>query len=87
MAQYEFVSERGGSLSEVDPDSGARTVWARFSHAPDLDTAEGARRYRCVTGDAAAAKRLRELAGRPDLGYELTEVTSPAATPARQRRK
>jgi len=69
----EFVSPRGGTLSDNGDDG--HVVWARFERAPDLDTADGEMRYRCVTTDAAAVKRLRALAKDPASGIEEVKAT------------
>jgi hypothetical protein len=63
MATYEFTATHGVHFADDDGE------WAAFERAPDLDTPEGAKRYRFVTDSLPVAKRLR---GVDD--YGITEV-------------
>lgn len=74
MARYEFTATHGVAFADGDGD-----VWAQFTRAPDLDTADGEKRYRLVTTDAAVAKRVRALA--KDAEYAITEVKGTPGEP------
>ncbi|MEV0078057.1 hypothetical protein AB0H58_16760 [Nocardia neocaledoniensis] len=64
-----FTSTHGVEFTDEDG-----TVWAKFTHDPELDRAEGTgslRGYRFTTNDPQVAARLRRVRD-----YGITEVRS-----------